>query len=378
VKVLSVVGARPQFVKLAPVDQALRGNGHEHVIVHTGQHYHPLLSQAFFDDLAIPPPTANLGVGSPSAGSLSVGPDSVGPHSQAVQTAGMLAGLDPVLAHHSPDWVLVYGDTTSTLAGGLAAAKRRLRVAHVEAGLRCFDPRMPEELNRILTDHACDLLLAPTATAVRNLTTEGLGPRAVLVGDVMVEALSATRDRVAAAPERYLPGFARAGPYLVATVHRAETTDDPRRLAATLEALASCPLPVKLLAHPRLADRAHALGLPLSAGALETSGPLAHPSMIAALLASRGLITDSGGLQKEALLLGVPCTTLRACTEWPETLQGGWNVLVPQPHDLAAAVSRPPPPGDPPRPYGDEGAAARVVAELVSWADPPTARCGGS
>ncbi len=354
-KVLSVVGARPQFVKLAPVDQALREHGHEHVIVHTGQHYDPLLSQVFFDDLAIAPPAVNLGIGS---------------HSHATQTAGILAGLDPVLAHHSPDWVLVYGDTTSTLAGGLAAAQRSLRVAHVEAGLRCFDPRMPEELNRVLTDHASDLLLAPTAIAVRNLITEGLGPRAVLVGDVTVAVLCATRDRVAAAPERYLPGFAGAGPYLVATVHRAETTDDPRRLAGTLDALASCRLPVKLLAHPRLADRAHTFGLPLSAGALEAAGPLPYPSMIAALLASRGLITDSGGLQKEALLLGVPCTTLRARTEWPETLQDGWNVLVPEPRDLAAAVSRPRPPGEPPRPYGDASAAARVVAELASRAGP--------
>jgi UDP-N-acetylglucosamine 2-epimerase (non-hydrolysing) len=350
VKVLSVVGARPQFVKLAPVDHVLSESGHEHVIVHTGQHYDRLLSRAFFDDLAIGQPAVNLGVG--SAG-------------HAAQTAGILAGLDSVLDDQRPDWVLVYGDTNSTLGGALAATQHGLPLAHLEAGLRSFDRRMPEERNRIVADHLADLLLAPSAAGVANLASEGLARRTVLVGDVMVDALMRMRAMIAAEPGQHLPAFARAGPYLVATIHRAETTDDPDRLAATLSALAVCPLRVRLLAHPRLADQARRLGLPLSAGSLEAGEPLPYPSMIATMAASMGLVTDSGGLQKEALLLGVPCTTLRARTEWPETLQRGWNVLVPDPCDLAAAVSRPRPPGEPPQPYGDGHAAARVVAELA-------------
>jgi UDP-N-acetylglucosamine 2-epimerase (non-hydrolysing) len=350
-KFLSVVGARPQFVKLAPMDRAFARHRHQHVIVHTGQHYDRLLSRAFFDDLGISPPAVNLGVGS------------AGP---AAQTAAVLAGLESVLAVHRPDWVLVYGDTNSTLGGALAAAQGGLPLAHLEAGLRCFDRQMAEERNRVLTDHASDLLLAPTTAAMRNLAAEGLAGRSLLVGDVMVEQLRVVRDRVMAAPDRYLPSFARTGPFLLATVHRAENTDEPDRLAAILAALAACPLPVYLVAHPRLADRARRAGLPLSAGRLRVWEPLPYPAMIAALTACGGLITDSGGLQKEALLLGVPGTTLRAGTEWPETLQDGWNVLVPDPGKLTAAVARPRPAGPPPAPYGDGGTADRVVAALTA------------
>jgi UDP-N-acetylglucosamine 2-epimerase (non-hydrolysing) len=306
-RVLSVVGARPQFVKLAPVDRALQAAGHHHVIVHTGQHYDALLSQVFFEDLGIGPSAVNLAVGSCGA---------------AGQLASILTGLDPVLADLRPDWVLVYGDTTSTLGGAVAAAQHRLPLAHLEAGLRSFDRRMPEERNRVLTDHAADLLLAPTPVAVQNLTAEGLARRTVLTGDVMVDTLTAIRGRIdAAAEDQY--AFAKDGPYLLATVHRAETTDSPDRLAATLDALSRCPLPVQLVAHPRLVERARSFGLPLSTGTLRASLPLPYPQMIAAMLASSGVITDSGGLQKEALLLGVQCTTLRANTEWPETFQDG-------------------------------------------------------
>ncbi len=363
-RVLSVVGARPQFVKLAPVDQALRGHGHEHVIVHTGQHYDRLLSQVFFDDLGIGPPAVNLGVGSCSA---------------ARQVAGIMAGLDPVLAERQPDWVLVYGDTSTTLGGALAATQHRLPLAHLEAGLRSFDRRMPEERNRVLADHAADLLLAPTPVAVTNLAAEGLGPRTVLTGDVMVDTLAAIRARIDADPrarDRRQPAFAAAGLYLLATVHRAESTDDPGRLAAILDALRRCPLPVRLIAHPRLTERAARFGLPLSAGALQASGPLPYPHMVAAVLGSAGVVTDSGGLQKEALLLGVPCTTLRDRTEWPETLQDGWNVLVPDLRDLGTAVSRLRPRGVPPSPYGEPGAAGRVVAELAARARARTAAEG--
>jgi UDP-N-acetylglucosamine 2-epimerase (non-hydrolysing) len=349
VRILSVVGSRPQFVKLAPVDAALRHRSHEHVIVHTGQHYDPLLSQAFFDDLAIRPPAVNLAVGSGS---------------HAEQTAGTLTGLDRVLADHQPDWVLVYGDTNATLGGALAAAQQDLPLAHLEAGLRSFDRRMAEERNRIVADHTADLLLAPSVVAVNNLTAEGLGARAVLVGDVMVDAVKRMHARVTAEPGRYRSAFRQDDPFLLATIHRAETTDDPGRLAATLEALADAPVRVNLLTHPRLADRARRWGLPLAAGSVQAFDPLPYPRMIAALLSSRGLVTDSGGLQKEALLLGVPCTTLRPVTEWPETLHNGWNVLVPQPGGLVRAALRPRPVGDPPEPYGDGNAAKRVVSEL--------------
>ena len=348
---MSFVGARPEFIKLAPVDRALKQHGHKHLIVHSGQHYDRLMSQAFFDDLAIAPPIANLGIGSGS---------------HAAQTAGILAALDPVLEEHQPDWTLVYGDTNTTLGGAIAVAQRQLPLAHLEAGLRSFDRCMPEELNRVVVDHVADLLLAPTKTAVRNLAAEGLRERTVLVGDVNADALAAMRARVEAAPERYLPSYLRDEPYLLATLHRQETTDDQARLAATLQALAGCPLPVRLLAHPRLRDQADRFGISLTSGVLHAEEPLRFPSMIAAMVGARGIITDSGGLQKEALLLGVPCTTLRSRTEWPETLQNGWNVLVSDPQDLITAVSRPRPTGLPPRPYGDGTAAERVAAELGS------------
>lgn len=350
-RVLSVVGARPQFMKLAPIDHALMAHGHDHVIVHTGQHYDRLLSGVFFDDLAIAAPSFNLKVGSGS---------------HAEQIAGILLALEPVLEEARPDWVMVYGDTNSTLGGALAAAQQHLPLAHLEAGLRSFDRKMPEERNRVLTDHLADLLLAPSAIGVANLAREGLASRTVLVGDVMVDILTLVRAKVSAAPAEYLPAFARAGPYLLATVHRAETTDDTDRLTATLDALAACPLPVWLLAHPRLAERARSLGLALSAGALQSVDPLSYPAMIAAMVGSRGVITDSGGLQKEALLLGVPCTTLRDRTEWPETLEDGWNVLVPRLGRLSSVVARPRPTGEPPRPYGDGRAAQGVIAELVN------------
>jgi UDP-N-acetylglucosamine 2-epimerase (non-hydrolysing) len=350
-KVVSVVGARPQLVKLAPVAAAFADTVHRHVIVHTGQHYDAVLSDVFFTGLDIPPPDVHLGVGSGSHG---------------VQTGAMLAALDPVLDRERPDWVMVYGDTNSTLAGALAAAKQHLPVAHLEAGLRSFNRRMPEEHNRVLTDHAADLLLAPTAEAMRHLAAEGLAGRSELVGDVMVDVclrVAATRQATAAAHSR------SGRPYLVATLHRAENTDDPVRLAGLLDALADLPVPVLLLAHPRLVGRAAEFGVKLERGAIRVDRPLPYADMVAAVVGSAAVLTDSGGLQKEAYLLGRPCTTLRSETEWPETLTDGWNVLVEHPHELGRAkwaevATRPAP--DAPRgtPYGD-GAAARRVVELL-------------
>lgn len=351
-KVVSVVGARPQFVKLAPLARQLALHGAEHTIVHTGQHYDPLLSQSFFDELHIASPAVNLDA---NAG---------GP---TTQTGDMLARLEPVLARARPDWVLTYGDTTSTLAATLAAAAQNLPIAHVEAGLRSFDRTMPEERNRIVADHLADLLLAPTRGAMANLAAEGLASRSVLTGDLTVDALRSV-TATSAGPSAPLPRFLAecAGGYLLATVHRAATTDDPGRLAAVVTALTACPLPVWLLVHPRLASRCRQFGIDLVGGSLRTAEPLPYRTMVAALTAASGLVTDSGGLQKEALVLGIPCSTLRADTEWPETLSDGWNVLVPDPLDLPTVVARPRPAGPPPSPFGDGRAAAQIVGELAN------------
>jgi UDP-N-acetylglucosamine 2-epimerase (non-hydrolysing) len=350
VKVLSVVGARPQFVKLAPVAAAFAAAGVHHVIVHTGQHYDVLLSDAFFADLKIPDPDVHLGVGSASHG---------------VQTGGMLAALDAVLDEHRPDWTLVYGDTNSTLAGTLAAVKLHLPVAHLEAGLRSFNRRMPEEHNRVLTDHAADLLLAPTQVAMGHLAREGLTHRARLVGDVMTDVCYLVRDAVADATPELPAGIDPARPYVVATIHRADNTDDPDRLEAIAEALAAVPVPVALLAHPRLRAKAAGHGIVLARGHVHVSDPLPYPALVRAVLGSAGVVTDSGGLQKEAFLLGVPCTTVRTETEWIETLDDGWNVLAADLDGLDTLAGRPAPTSRRSHPYGDGHAAERVVEALV-------------
>jgi UDP-N-acetylglucosamine 2-epimerase (non-hydrolysing) len=294
----------------------------------------------------------------------------------------MLTRLDPLLARTRPDWVLTYGDTTSTLAATLASAAQSLPIAHLESGLRSFDRTMPEERNRIVADHLADLLLAPTPAAMANLAAEGLAARAVLTGDLMVDALRAVTDPSSGPPAPLPPFLAdHRGPYLLATVHRQATTDDPERLSAVVAALTACPHPVWLLVHPRLAARCRQFGIDLAGGSLRATDPLPYPAMIAALAGAAGLITDSGGLQKEALVLGVACTTLRTGTEWPETLVDGWNVLVPDPRELPTAVARARPTGKPPSPFGDGHAAAAIVTELASRTRPaarpataPTAR----
>ena len=349
-KIVSVVGARPQFVKLAPIAKAAAAASVDHVIVHTGQHYDPMLSDVFFDDLGIGAPDIHLGVGSGSHG---------------VQTGAMLAALDSVFDAQQPDWVLVYGDTNSTVAAALSAVKMHLPVAHLEAGLRSFNRRMPEEHNRVLTDHAADLLLAPTQVAVDHLAAEGLAARTVLVGDVMTDVLFDVRDQVAGRPSPLVAELGLVpGGYYLATIHRAENTDDPARLAEIASALAALDRPVVLLAHPRVVAKASAHGVELTQGSLIAHGPLAYPDLIAAALSSAGVVTDSGGLQKEAFLLGVPCTTVRTETEWVETVQLGWNVLANTAAEIAAGVSRLRPEATDAAPYGDGRAAERVIEVL--------------
>jgi UDP-N-acetylglucosamine 2-epimerase (non-hydrolysing) len=346
-KILSIVGARPQFVKLAPIAHAATAAGHDHVIVHTGQHYDVKMSDVFFEDLDIPTPNVHLGVGSGSHG---------------VQTGAMLAAMDGVLEEHSPDWVLVYGDTNSTIAGALSAVKLHLPLAHLEAGLRSFNRAMPEEHNRVLTDHAADLCLAPTTVAMEHLAAEGLSGSSVLVGDVMTDVClkvaESVGDRRPALPEGV------EGDYVLSTIHRAENTDDEARLRAIIEGLAALPYPVVLTAHPRLVARAGHYGIDLRAGSLHTIEPLDYPAMVAAVKGARAVVTDSGGLQKEAFLLRTPCTTVRTETEWTETVDLGWNVLALDLDRLTEIVDRPAPAPTDAAPYGDGHAAEATVRAL--------------
>lgn len=349
-KVLSVVGARPQFVKLAPVADAAAQHEVDHVVVHTGQHYDENMSQSFFDELGIPAPDVNLGIGSGSHGT---------------QTGAMMAALDSVFLEHRPDWVLVYGDTNSTLAAAVCAAKLHLPLAHLEAGLRSFNRRMPEEHNRVLSDHASDLCLAPTEVAVQNLVAEGLGERTRLVGDVMTDVLLRVADRVRRKP---VPSpVTNSAPYVLATIHRAENTDDPNHLRAIFEALAGSEREVFLLIHPRLRARCAEFGIDPDVGSIRTVNPLTYPQLVQALGAAQAVVTDSGGLQKEAFLLGVPASTIRTETEWTETLIGEWNVLVKDPKDLWSALNRPQPTSERGIPYGEGRAATLVLETLQLW-----------
>lgn len=348
-KILSVVGTRPQFVKLAPISEALKGRC-EHIIVHTGQHYDERLSDVFFAGLGIPDPDVQLGIGSGSHG---------------VQTGAMLAALDEVLDQHRPDWVLVYGDTNSTLAAALAGVKLQLPVAHLEAGLRSFNRRMPEEHNRILTDHIADLCLAPSDIAMRHLASEGLTSRSILVGDVMTDVFLQVAATVRDQPAPLPAGVNATDGYYLATIHRAENTDDPKRLKSVISSLAGLNHPVLLLAHPRLLANVQRHGLHLQMGAIVVAEPAPYSDLIRLMQGSRGVVTDSGGLQKEAFLLRVPCTTMRNETEWTETVDLGWNVLATDLGQLRTYVERPRPAPTSAAPYGDGDAAQRVADILL-------------
>ncbi|HYZ79926.1 MAG TPA: UDP-N-acetylglucosamine 2-epimerase (non-hydrolyzing), partial [Solirubrobacteraceae bacterium] len=292
--------------------------------------------------------------------------------SSSSQTSRMLAALEPVLAAEAPDAVLVYGDTNSTLAGALAGAQAQVPVAHVEAGMRSFDRTMPEELNRVLTDHASGLLLCSTEVAVDNLHREAVAGRVELVGDVMVDVAMAiqpqARDRTDLVAARGL----RPGEYLLATAHRAGNVDDPARLRRLVEVLTGLPLPVVLPLHPRTAARLQAAGLTerlASFPGVVLTDPLGYVELTTLLCHARAAITDSGGLQKEAYLAGIPCITLRPNTEWTETVELGWNALVDLDLDrVLAALERPVPTAPPPPVYGDGHAGERVVAALTTLA----------
>jgi UDP-N-acetylglucosamine 2-epimerase (non-hydrolysing) len=309
-KIVSVVGARPQFIKLFPISRAIPGSI-EHEIVHTGQHYDEAMSQVFFDELAIPRPIINLEVGS-------------GSHAQ--QTAAMMVGLEKAFTELKPDMVLVYGDTNSTLAASLVASKIHIPIAHLEAGLRSFNREMPEELNRIATDHLSDLLLAPSNTAIENLGREGLCDKAINIGDVMVDSTLMAQKMIS---NQKRSSISTNPTYIFCTIHRAENTDDFKRLSNLVRKIASSPIHVVLAAHPRVIERYKSVDIDLTKLGIQIVQPQSYLSSIKLISEASGVITDSGGIQKEAHILGTPTLTLRAETEWSETLNGGWNQLDP-------------------------------------------------
>ena len=358
-RILTVLGARPQFVKAAPVSRALRPR-HEEIVVHTGQHYDDAMSEVFFRDLEMAPPDVNLEVGS-------------GTH--ATMTARIMERLEPVILEHEPDALLIYGDTNSTFAAAAVgckieyAGRARPWTAHVEAGLRSFNPAMPEERNRVAADHLCELLLAPTPAAVANLEREGLGSRTRLVGDVMVDSHAWASERAAAALPPAAADAAATG-YVLLTLHRAENVDDPARLASLLAAFEGA-RPVLFPIHPRTRGALDTAGIALPENVVALD-PVGYLAMVALERHAALIATDSGGVQKEAYLSGVPCLTLRNETEWVETVEAGWNSVVGTSADAVRAglndaeTNR----RDHPRPpvFGDARAAGRIVEALEEYA----------
>jgi len=352
VKIVSIVGARPQFIKAAAVSRKLRER-HQEILVHTGQHYDYEMSGIFFDGLEMPRPDANLEIGS-------------GPH--GAQTGAMLKAIEEVLVVERPDAVLVYGDTNSTLAGALAAAKLSVPVAHVEAGLRSFNRGMPEEINRVMADHLSHLLLCPSDTAVRNLAAEGIFENVHLVGDVMLDVLNWAKQHAGGNGNRpaVLSRFGLSErAYLLATVHRSGNTNDVAQLSRIFEALDSLEEPIVFPVHPRTRKMIGEMGF-RPRPHLHLIDPVGYLDMVALVGSARSVLTDSGGLQKEAYWLGVPCVTLRNETEWVETVETGWNVLAGSDRDkILRAVNSWNPPDSRPALYGD-GAAASKCVDLIA------------
>jgi UDP-GlcNAc3NAcA epimerase len=353
VRILTVVGNRPQFIKAAAVSGSLRGK-HEEILVHTGQHHDDSLSHVFFAELGLARPEHELGIGGGSNTS---------------QTARMLAALEPLLRELAPDATLIYGDTNSTLAGALAAAQADIPVIHVEAGMRSFDRAMPEERNRVLSDHLSELLLCSSETAAQNLRAESIAGRIEVVGDVMVDV--AMRLQPAARSDTAIPAAygLEPGAYLLLTAHRAGNVDDPDRLRMLVALIGALPLPVLFPLHPRTRLRLQEQGLLQELTAhegLKLCEPLGYLEFSALVCQARAVLTDSGGVQKEAYLAGVPCVTLRANTEWVETVQTGWNTLVNLDLDATLAALERTPPAERPELYGDGHAAERCVQAIGS------------
>jgi UDP-N-acetylglucosamine 2-epimerase (non-hydrolysing)/UDP-GlcNAc3NAcA epimerase len=350
-RIVTVVGNRPQFVKAAAVSRLLRERADE-LIVHTGQHYDDELSRVFFEELSVPAPDRELDAGGGT---------------NTAQTARILAALEPVLEELSPSLVLVYGDTNSTLAGALAASQAGIPTGHVEAGMRSFDRSMPEELNRVLTDHASELLLCSTETAMLNLEREGVRGESHLVGDVMADVSLAFRD-IAEERSQILDRLGlEPASYLVVTAHRAGNVDRPERLEALVALLEALPGPVVLPLHPRTRERLTVAGLMDRLDGIKVVPPLGYLDFMKLARHARAVLTDSGGVQKEAYLLGVPCVTLRDTTEWVETVEAGWNTLVDLDPAAALEALERRPPEDRPELYGGGHAAERVCEVLAAY-----------
>ncbi len=346
-KVLTVVGARPQLIKAAPLSRALRAAGHEEILVDTGQHYDREMSELFFDELGLPRPRFSLGVGSMTRGR---------------QIAKMLTGLEEAVAKAKPNWVLVYGDTNSTLAGALAAEVCGVPLAHVEAGLRSFNREMPEESNRVLTDHLAHLLLCPTQTAVTNLAREGISRGVHLVGDPSFDAIRRFQPKARETSSILKRLDLKKGGFALATLHRPSNVDRPKSLKSIFDALAKLEMPVLLPLHPR--TRAALERNPISTGgSLRMIEALGFLDMLTLEENAALILTDSGGVQKEAFYFGVPCITVREETEWVETVVSGWNILA-GPEEIATIIQEKVWPSRPGRiPYPGP-AAPRIVDEL--------------
>lgn len=347
-RILTVVGARPQFIKAAAVSRIVRQE-HQEILVHTGQHYDFGMSQVFFDELDLPQADYNLGVGSASHG---------------VQTAQMIEKIEAVLEQEKPDLVMVYGDTNSTLAAALAAVKIHIPIAHVEAGLRSFNRQMPEEVNRRLTDHISTLLFTPTDLSTQHLAQEGIIQGVHQVGDVMYDVLLTYLDRAQkCSPQLNTLGL-KSGGYILTTIHRAENTDTPARLKAILQAIGSTEWPVIFPVHPRTRQRIQQMGFEdiLKRPHLQCVEPMGYLEMLLLEQNAHRILTDSGGVQKEAYLLGVPCLTIREETEWQETVDSGWNQLIPaEKSAVLAALADTSQPKNRPSFYGDGKAAQRIT-----------------
>jgi UDP-N-acetylglucosamine 2-epimerase len=353
-RVVTVVGNRPQFIKAAAVSHKLRAE-HEEILVHTGQHYDDELSRIFFDELGIPAPTLSLDLGRGS---------------NIAQAGRMMATLEPSLLDLSPDAVMVYGDTNSTLAAAIAAAHLQLPLIHVEAGMRSFDRSMPEEVNRVVCDHLSSLCLCSTPVAIANLAAEGLSENAVLVGDVMADVAlhfgAVATERSTILRDHGL----HAGEFALVTAHRAGNVDDPERLAALVGLLEAMPLPLFYPVHPRTKERLLETGLMQrleNAANVTIHPPVGYLDLLQLAGAARAVLTDSGGLQKEAYVLGTPCITLRSSTEWTESVATGWNALVDlDPNAALAALDRGVPMAHPDL-YRAGTAADSVVAAISDW-----------
>jgi len=351
-RILSIVGARPQFIKAFAVYRELRPSDEE-ILVHTGQHYDQEMSDVFFEELDMPEPDYNLGVGSDSHGQ---------------QTAAIIEGIEDIIETEVPDVLLLYGDTNSTLAGAIAGSKMDPLIAHVEAGLRSYNREMPEEINRVLTDHASDLLFPPSESAAETLEEEGINEGVYFVGDVMYDAILWAQD-IAESESGILERIGLAeNEFIISTVHRAGNTDNQERLEPIIDALSNAPLPVVLPIHPRTENQLKEYGMwEQATSAIEIIDPVGYFDFVRLLDGSERVATDSGGVQKEAFYLDTPCVTMREETEWNETVESGWNVLVGTNRDAfyheLRHHERPP---NNPEPYGDGNAAKRIVNRLAT------------